>query len=106
MIERPWGAYHTYAMNQPCTVKLLHVDLGERLSLQYHKHREEMWIALHDGVLAEVNGETVSLDAYDEYIIPAGVTHRLYGYAQVLEVAFGPFDEDDIVRLEDDYGRD
>ena len=106
--ERPWGAFERYTLNEPCTVKVLTVEPGGTLSLQRHAHRDEMWVLLDDGAIVEVDGHRSEPRAEARVFIPAGSTHRLSSAGprvRVLEIAFGHFDEDDIERLEDAYGR-
>jgi mannose-1-phosphate guanylyltransferase/mannose-6-phosphate isomerase len=109
-VQRPWGGFRQYAHNAPVTVSLMTVQPGQRLSLQSHRRRAELWIVLDDG--AEVQcGECVRAPrAGEEIWIPAGERHRLSckGEApvRVVEVAFGDWQMDDIERFADDYGRE
>lgn len=105
---RPWGKFEQYTHDEISTVKILEVNPGKRNSLQSHKHRDELWVALDDGVVAEINGKTVILKAGERTFIPKQTQHRLgseAGRVRVLEISFGQFDESDITRYEDDYGR-
>jgi mannose-6-phosphate isomerase-like protein (cupin superfamily) len=90
-------------------VKSLTVNPGEALSYQYHKGRDEVWIPTHEGLSAVIDGVNIDLETDWSYVIPAGVKHRLYNSseqpASLIEVATGWPDENDIVRLEDNYGR-
>ncbi len=106
--ERPWGNFEQFTANELSTVKILEVKPGQRLSLQSHQHREELWIALDDGVVAEINGIKRYLKKGDKIVVPKEARHRLSsesGAVRVLEIAFGSFDENDITRYEDDFGR-
>ena len=107
--ERPWGRFEKFVENQAVTVKVITVDPGQRLSLQRHDHRAEMWRALDEPVTAEVDGDLTTLQAGDTVLVPQGGVHRLGNPgsrpARILEIAFGDFDEADIERLEDDYRR-
>jgi mannose-6-phosphate isomerase len=109
--ERPWGGFPRPVQNEPCTVKVLTVDPGHRLSLQSHEHRAELWTFLDPGGIAEVDGEERHLGPGEQVWIPVGARHRLAtaadapGPVRVLELGFGKFDEDDIVRYDDEYGR-
>jgi mannose-6-phosphate isomerase-like protein (cupin superfamily) len=108
---RPWGNFRRLVHNEPCTVKLITVDPGHRLSLQSHNHRSELWTFLDPGGIAEVDGKEVRPAPGEQVFIPCGARHRLAsapdaaGPVRVLELGFGKFDEDDIVRYEDQYGR-
>ncbi|MBG0815958.1 phosphomannose isomerase type II C-terminal cupin domain [Planomonospora sp. ID82291] len=106
--ERPWGGFERYTLNEPTTVKIIDVAPGQRLSLQRHEHRDELWVALDPGAVFEIDGERITPAVGDRVLIRAGQTHRLSSSGpavRILEIAFGHFDEDDIERLEDSYGR-
>ena len=106
--RRPWGAQTQYAFNEPCTVTLMVVEPGQRLSLQSHRDRAELWIALDDGSEVQVGDEVSHPQAGDEIWIERAETHRLGSIGprvRVLEVAFGRWDQEDITRYADDYGR-
>ncbi len=108
-IERPWGSFKQFANNEPCTVSLMTVLPGQRLSLQSHTGRAELWIVIDDGVTVQVGELVKTYNAGDEIWIPANEKHRLSCQAgipvRVLEVAFGNWQQDDIKRYEDDYKR-
>ena len=91
------------------TVKLLKVAKDSRLSLQFHNQRSEHWFVLNGSAMATIGNSqsTVELGPGDSTFIPRKAVHRLASRdgAVVLEIAHGKFDEDDIVRLEDDYSR-
>lgn len=108
-VERPWGNFFQYINNGPCTVSLMTVMPGQRTSLQSHKGRAELWIVLDDDVLVQVGDDIRSCKAGDEVWIPARERHRLNCEGnqpkRVLEIAFGDWEQNDIVRYEDDYNR-
>jgi mannose-1-phosphate guanylyltransferase/mannose-6-phosphate isomerase len=110
-VEKPWGAFAQYVLNTPCTVKILTCRPGQRLSLQRHRNRGELWVALDEGVVVEREGETLRPSVGEEIWLPVGTSHRLRCEAatphavRVLEISLGTFDEKDIERLQDDYGR-
>ena len=107
-VIRPWGSFMQYAHNQAVTVSLMTVAPGQRLSLQAHRDRAELWIALDDGALVQVGDQIIEAEAGAEIWIPAGVQHRLSSSGpatRVLEVAFGSWRQDDIQRYADDYQR-
>ncbi len=107
-VERPWGAFEQYAFNQECTVSLMTVTPGQRLSLQAHTGRAELWIALDDGAEVVIDDQTLHPKAGDELWIPANAKHRLSATdrpVRVLEVAFGNWQQADITRYADDYTR-
>ena len=106
--KRPWGIEEILTMNEPCTVKILTVNPEQRLSLQYHNDRKEFWKIIEGEAIFEINGKKIDVKNGDEHEIGVKITHRLIGKdkpAKVLEISFGKFNENDIVRLEDDYGR-
>ncbi len=109
VVQRPWGMFKQYALNQPCTVSLMTVHPGQRLSLQSHTGRAECWVILDDGAVVQIGDEHREPKAGDELWIPADVKHRLSCSGprpvRVLEVAFGNWQQEDIIRYADDYQR-
>lgn len=107
-VVRPWGRFDQYANNEQVTVSLMTVEPGQRLSLQSHTGRAELWIAIDDGAIVEIDDRVHHPRAGDELWIPAGSRHRLSSGAttvRVLEIAFGNWQQQDITRFEDDYTR-
>lgn len=107
-VERPWGSFKQYAHNTAVTVSLMTVKAGQRLSLQSHVGRAELWIVLDAGAIVQIGDEVLRPAAGDELWIPAGAKHRLSSagpQVRVLEVAFGDWQQDDITRYDDDYKR-
>ena len=109
-VQRPWGSFKQYAFNRDCTVSLMTVLPGQRLSLQSHTGRAELWIVLDDGAIVQVGAVVREYRAGDEVWIPANEKHRLAsnagaGPVRVLEVAFGNWQQADITRYEDDFKR-
>lgn len=108
IVERPWGRFIQYVTNEPVTVKVLEVRAGKRLSLQTHLRRSELWIPLGGKVIVERDDEVIQPSIMEPVFLPVGTRHRLTGAsddARVLEISFGYFDESDIIRFEDDFGR-
>jgi len=106
--KRPWGEELWITRDSPSMVKILSVSPGEALSLQFHKSRDEYWHVLSGNGSAVVGDETRPLAAGTDCFVPRGTNHRLTGGSEtlvLLELAFGDYDEKDIVRLEDKYGR-
>ena len=106
--SRPWGKFEKFHENKPCTVKLIHVSPNSRLSLQYHLNRSEFWRVVKGTATVELDGENFILKEGDSLEIPRKARHRLGSLDEgcvVMEIAYGNFDELDIVRLEDDYKR-
>jgi len=106
--KRPWGEEEILTMNEKTTAKILTVSPGQQCSLQYHKHRQEFWKVIEGELFVVIGNEKIDARVGNEYFIDTGVQHRLIGRdkpAKILEISFGDFDEEDIVRLEDNYGR-
>jgi mannose-6-phosphate isomerase len=110
LIERPWGSFKQFANNRECTVSLMTLLPGQRLSLQSHIGRAELWIVIDDGAVVQVGEIERACSAGDEIWVPANAKHRVCcggnKAVRVLEVAFGDWQQDDIVRYADDYNRD
>ena len=108
-VERPWGKFRQYAWNSECTVSLMEVKPGCRLSLQSHSGRAELWIVLDDGAQVQIGDAVRDCAAGEELWIGANERHRLGCVGsrpcRVLEVAFGNWQQEDIARFEDDYQR-
>jgi mannose-1-phosphate guanylyltransferase/mannose-6-phosphate isomerase len=108
---RPWGSFRRLVHDEPCTVKLLTVHPGERLSLQSHEKRSELWLVADPGAVVEIDGSVSRPAVGDTVFIPCGARHRLAADpsapapVRIVEMTFGTFDEDDITRYEDQYGR-
>lgn len=107
-VERPWGSFRQYAHNSATTISLMSVKPGQRLSLQSHTSRAELWIVLDAGAAVQIGEEVLYPNVGDELWIPARTLHRLSSTGpevRVLEVAFGNWQQDDITRYADDYQR-
>ena len=105
--KRPWGDFKQFTLNEKSTVKILTVKPNSVLSLQKHKHRNERWYFLTSG-FAQIGNKKKKYSKGSIVDIPQGTVHRLYSKlftVNVLEVSYGNFDENDIIRLEDKYGR-
>lgn len=109
-IFRPWGYFQTIDMGDLYKVKKITVHPGQKLSLQYHHHRAEHWVVMKG--IAEVNiGHDVKiLLENDSIYIPKGMKHRITNIGEIdlklIEVQTGHYlGEEDIVRLQDTYGR-
>jgi len=106
-VKKPWGRFEEFARNAKVTVKLLHIERGCRLSLQYHRKRREFWQVVSGRVVATIGKVRRTLEEGQSVQVSRGVQHRIGALVDsiVLEIATGAFDEADIVRLADDYGR-
>ena len=105
---RPWGNFERFTLNEKSTVKIITVNPGEEFSLQSHKHRGEFWRVLSGSGVITLDQDHHTIHAGENFFSPAGHEHRMEGGPDglvFLEIAFGDFDENDIKRLEDKYGR-
>ena len=105
---RPWGEELWLTKNSPSMVKILTVNPGESCSLQYHHKRDEYWRILSGNGSIEIDTQTVRAIVGDVYFVPRETKHRFTGGTEalvILEITYGVFEEANIVRLEDRYGR-
>ena len=108
---RPWGWFQTVDEGERFKVKRIGVKPGAKLSLQKHYHRSEHWVVVKGAAMVTNGDETFKIGENESTFIPAGTVHRLENPGKVdlemIEVQSGEYvGEDDIVRMEDDYGRD
>lgn len=107
--ERPWGSFEQFLSNAVGTVKVITVAPQQRLSLQRHALRDEMWFVLDGPIDVRIDHAEWQARAGEIVWIPRSALHRLgnagTSAVRVLEIAFGHFDELDIERLDDDYNR-
>jgi mannose-1-phosphate guanylyltransferase/mannose-6-phosphate isomerase len=109
-VARPWGWYDSVDMGERFQVKRIGVKPGASLSLQKHHHRAEHWIVVAGTAEVTRGTEIFLLSENQSTYIPIGEVHRLKNpgkvYLEMIEVQSGGYlGEDDIVRLEDTYGR-
>lgn len=110
LVNRPWGCYDSIDMGERFQVKRITVKPGAKLSLQKHHHRAEHWIVVKGTAEVTCDDRTFLLTENQSTYIPLGSTHRLSNPGKVplelIEVQSGSYlGEDDIVRFEDQYGR-
>jgi len=108
--HRPWGCYEVLADARDHKVKRITVYPGNRLSLQRHKRRDEHWQIIKGQGNIRLNGKEIAMAAGDSVDILRGTAHRITNTGSenivFIEVQSGEyFGEDDIERIEDDYGR-
>ena len=109
-IYRPWGHYTSIVEGSRWQVKRISVKPGASLSLQMHHHRAEHWVVVRGTALVEKNGVEELIGENQSTYIPLGAQHRLSNPGKIpvemIEIQSGAYlGEDDIVRLEDVYGR-
>ena len=108
--QRPWGYFTVLADEIDHKIKRIVVYPGKRLSLQKHQKRSEHWFVLSGQGIVTLDGERHNKKGGESINIPSGSSHRIEIIGKVdlsfIEVQTGEyFGEDDIERLEDDYGR-
>ncbi len=108
--HRPWGSFTILADETDHKVKRIVVKPGQRLSLQRHKYRREHWLVISGLALVTRNDEQLELGPGQSVDIGQGDIHRVRNDGDCdmvfIEIQLGEyFGEDDIERLEDDYGR-
>ncbi|MCL5016219.1 MAG: phosphomannose isomerase type II C-terminal cupin domain [Patescibacteria group bacterium] len=104
---KPWGWYAVIETLPTYWIKEVFVRKGEKLSLQSHKNRSEVWVVLKGTIRAQKGKKFYTLREGDSVKINKKEKHRMMGVADslVLEAAFGKPEEKDIIRYEDKYGR-
>jgi len=107
---RPWGFYESLITGDRFQVKRIVVNPGQKLSLQKHVHRTEHWVVVTGSALVTREQEQFLLHENESAYIPLGAVHRLENPGKIplalIEVQSGPYlGEDDIIRIEDSYGR-
>ncbi len=107
---RPWGTYETVDASERFKVKRITVNPGAALSLQKHQHRAEHWIVVRGTALVTLEDKKITLHEDQSTYIPVGAFHRLENTGttplELIEVQSGSYlGEDDIVRVDDRYGR-
>jgi len=106
--ERPWGNFERFTLNEKTTVKIVTVHAREAISLQTHEGRDEFWRVLSGSGTITIGDLAHAAKTDDQFFCLRGAKHRVEGGSEgmtFLEIAFGEFDEKDIIRLEDRYGR-
>ena len=109
-IYRPWGNYEGLIQGDRFQVKKIQVRPGQKLSLQKHFHRAEHWVVVNGTAIVHRDGEDIMLRENESIYLPLGCVHRLENPGMIplnlIEVQVGAYlGEDDIVRIEDTYGR-
>ena len=113
--QRPWGSFEHLLDTEYCKVKRIIVKPGQRLSYQYHHKRSECWVVVQGRATVTLDGKDFEYESDNQLgnivNIPVGTKHRVRNDEEIdlifIETQTGTyFGEDDIVRIEDDYGRD
>ena len=107
--NRPWGRWEEYLNEPGYRVKRIIVHPGKRLSLQKHEHRDEHWVIVQGEGQFTLDDDVTPIAAGDRLHIPREGVHRIENDGDeplvFIETQLGVCREDDIMRLEDDYGR-
>jgi mannose-6-phosphate isomerase len=108
--SRPWGDYDVLCESEDFKVKTITVQPGKRLSYQQHARRSEHWFVVGGSGTVTLDGTDAPVERGSAVDVPVGMAHRITKSGErplvFVEVQHGDyFGEDDIVRLEDDYGR-
>ena len=109
-VYRPWGSYEGVERGERFQVKQLIVKPGGASSMQIHHHRSEHWVVVKGTAEVTLGDEKRLLSEDESIYIPLGIPHRIYNPGRIpmhfIEVQAGSYlEEDDIVRLDDNYGR-
>jgi mannose-1-phosphate guanylyltransferase/mannose-6-phosphate isomerase len=108
---RPWGWFEPLTSGAGYQVKRLMVEPDRRLSLQWHRHRDEQWVVGRGTARVTIGDRVLTLGRGQSAFVPRTVVHRIENLSsleplEIIEVQTGDYlGEDDIVRVEDDYGR-
>jgi mannose-6-phosphate isomerase-like protein (cupin superfamily) len=107
--DRPWGRWEEYLNEPGYRVKRIIVSPGQRLSLQKHEKRSEHWVIASGAGRFTLDNDVLEVKAGDSVFIPVGGVHRVENPTRtpliIIETQLGTCIEDDIIRIEDDYGR-
>ncbi|MDP2651704.1 MAG: phosphomannose isomerase type II C-terminal cupin domain [bacterium] len=107
-VERPWGNFERFTLNEQTTVKILTLNANESLSLQTHEQRDEFGRVIKGSGVVRIAEAEQNVSEGDTFFIPRNTAHRAIAGNEgltYLEISFGEFDEYDEKRLEDKYGR-
>jgi mannose-6-phosphate isomerase-like protein (cupin superfamily) len=106
---RPWGKFRSYPHRAAGSLKIITISPSRALSLQYHLHRSEFWVVLDSGLEMTLGERIWRPKKGEEIFIPCRTPHRLRCVGRrpgrVMELWIGRSSEEDIVRLQDDFGR-
>lgn len=109
-VEKPWGYELVWAETDRYVGKLLHIRAGCKLSRQYHTRKDETFFVQSGEMDLEIGRppalEVRRMRARDAFPCPPGTVHRMVAVTDVEVIEVSTSDLDDVVRLEDDYGRE
>ena len=110
MVQKPWGSYATLKSEPGYQVKRITVVPGQKLSLQFHRQRAEHWLIMRGKAIVQIGDDEFETGPGEYRYIPQGEKHRLTNIGEeelvLIEVQTGGYlGEDDIIRIDDIYGR-
>lgn len=108
--KRPWGRWTVLGEGEAYKVKRIEINPGHRLSLQLHTHRSEHWIVVAGTATVTIGDLTSVVLTQESTFVPVGTSHRIENRGPypltIIEIQNGVYlGEDDIIRMQDDYGR-
>ena len=109
-IEKPWGYEVLWAYTDRYAVKILHINRGKRLSLQYHNRKDETLYLLNGRMQLELEDDGGSIVQHvvgpgQSFRVPAGRRHRIHALEECRVLEASTPELDDVVRIQDEYGR-
>jgi mannose-6-phosphate isomerase-like protein (cupin superfamily) len=110
IVNRPWGNYKIILESQDYKIKIIEVNPEQRISLQKHMYRKEYWTILDGNGIVQYDDTHITVQRGSRISIEQNELHRVTncgsGILKILEIQFGSkLSEDDIIRVEDNYGR-
>lgn len=108
IVKKPWGHEEHFALNKKISAKILTIKPKQAISVQYHFKREEFWKILDGNCKVRKGNKNIKAKKGDEFYFKKKEVHStqaLSNQVKILEISFGKFEANDIVRLEDKYGR-
>lgn len=108
--SRPWGDFENLLESEECKVKIITIKPEQSPSYQFHHKRSEVWVVVKGTGMLKLDGEYRTVYKSDVIIVPTGSKHQIKNIGEedlvFIEVQLGSyFGEDDIVRVDDIYGR-
>lgn len=105
IVNKPWGQEEVLVIQSDYVVKRLHIGKGKRCSLQYHKQKTETIYVLEGLLKLHINKKIILMEPGDYYTITPREIHRMEGCTNAVYLECSTTELDDVVRVEDDYGR-
>ena len=105
IIEKPWGLEIIIEHNDSYAMKAIIVSEGEQLSLQYHNNKVESWYIADGEGIVMYDDKEIEVSAGDHFTIPQKTIHSVVAETDMIIIEASTPELDDIVRLEDKYGR-